>query len=146
MLAVVVLGVVGVALYSQANPTQLGANDLGTIQGALKSIPAGDVPGKDIAGVPRPSGSTRSYFLENSAVTTVIYNESTALPAVQAEILQRLLVSGWKPFDPTSPAPGSAPTRLWQDTYYRDNEVLQINMVRTGAVTSTTFVRQAQPQ
>ncbi|HEV3233390.1 MAG TPA: hypothetical protein VG329_02435 [Candidatus Dormibacteraeota bacterium] len=144
--AVLVLGIAGIyALQSQAKPT-VSPNALPSLQDALRTVPSHDTPGEDVPGLPRPDGSVRTYYLVNGTVTTLIYTERTPVSDVRAELAQRLPVAGWVPAVDSSPLASGADSSLVHATYFNGQRVVQVQVFRSGSVTSTTFVLQEPPQ
>ena len=151
VVALVVIGlgiVIGIyAFTSQSAQRPLDNSALPSLQAAQTSMPKSDVPGVDVTGLPRPTGSVRTYYLVSGTVTTLIYNAHTVLTDVRGELTQRLPIAGWTPVAgvPSQSGGSVSNTSLWSATYADQQRVLQISMFRNGDITSTTFVIQLQP-
>ena len=123
-------------------PKRLPAADLAPISGALLHVPAADVAGSDLDGVPRPAGSTRAYARTAGKIQTVIYSRKGGYDEVLKQVPADLATAGWAP--PQGRSPGRAPgqAKSWTNVFKRQAEVLQVSIISLGGVTSTTYILQ----
>lgn len=139
--AVVVLVVMAMVYLAQPPAPAVDSRAIPNINQALTSVPDHDVAGADLAGVPRPRGSTRSYYLDKSPVVTVIYAEHTGVALVRRELETTLAASGWKSLTvPATPHPTS--DALWQAVFVNGAHTLQVEAFRTEDVTGVTYILQ----
>jgi len=138
---VVVLVVVAMVYLAQSPPPAVESSAAPNINQALTRVPDRDVPGSDVAGLPRPRGATRSYYLDKGPVVTVIYAEHTGVAEVRRELETTLAASGWKSLAaPASPHPVS--DALWQAVFVKGAETVQVEAFRTEDVTGVTYIVQ----
>jgi hypothetical protein len=130
-------------LQQSSTPTQLDNSRLPTIEQALTRVPTADVPGHEVARMPRPQGSVRGFFLETKGVVSVVYSQHQELLEVKQSLQPLLSANGWKPVG-IGPSPGTQPesARSWRDVYSQGASILQVSMFRNGDVTATTYVLQ----
>lgn len=134
----------GVALYFFTNSSAPGVDPANTapLEQALTLVPARDAPGQDIPQVPRPAGTVRTYFLSNSAVTTVVYTRHGTVADVRGGIEAGLTRSGWGGLGAATPGPGGPGQRTWQQVYSDGVRVLQVQVFTHVDTVATIYVLQ----
>jgi hypothetical protein len=151
IIAAGVVLVVGVGLFllqQGPKPNTLPQAAQTDINQALGSIPPGDAAGKDLPGVPRPGGSTRSYYVDRGQVRTAIYVQHDPVPTVRDQLRVALASASWRPVgnDPSAAPSGTVGAdRIWQGVFSTGNNVLQVEIARKTDVTATTFILQTSP-
>lgn len=138
---VVVVVVLALVFLVQPPAPALDSRAIPNINTALTQVPDHDVAGADLAGVPRPRGSTRSYFVDKGPVVTVIYAEHTGVALVRRELETTLAAGGWHSLAaPASPHPVS--DAIWQAVFVKAGRTLQVEAFRTEDVTGVTYILQ----
>jgi hypothetical protein len=140
---VVALALGGLYLASTPGTPQLDQTAVGTIQQAISTVPTSDVGGADVANLPRPNGSIRSYYLRNAALTTVIYSQHGTVPATASTVQGNLAAAGWAPVGNSISPPSS---QAWRGVYAFASEVAQVSVVLSNRVVSTTYIVQTSQQ
>lgn len=126
-----------------AQPVDTAA--LPTIQQAITHVPGHDAVGRDLADVPRPAGSVRSYFLDTKSVVSIVYSQHDDLLGVKQDLQSRLADRGWKQLGGTAGgADVQGSSRLWREVFFKADVVLQVSVFRNGDVTATAYVLQVQ--
>jgi hypothetical protein len=127
------------ALQQRPAPTYSQAY-VPTLESALSTVPARDVPGVDVAGLPRPPGSVRGFSQVRGRTTLVVYSEHAALPDVIAALRQALPAAGWS----KEGADGTVPSesQSWVALFIHDSSVAQVSVTTAKAVTATTYIVQ----
>lgn len=143
-MAAVTVVAVGVGLYAFLNSSAPAVDPTNTtpLEQALTRVPAADVPGQDIPKVPRPTGTVRTYYLSNSAVTTVVYTRHGAVADVRPPIEAALERNGWGGLGSATPAPGGTTQRTWQQVYSDGTQVLQVQVFTHNDTVAAIYVLQ----
>jgi hypothetical protein len=140
---ILVVILAGVLLTSSPGTSPLDQSAVGTIQRAISTVPATDVGGADVPGLPRPPGAIRAYYLRNAAITTVIYSQHGDVPSVATGVQAKLRGGAWAA---VGGDPGAASSQAWRGVFARGNDVAQVSVVLNSRVVSTTYIVQASQQ
>jgi hypothetical protein len=136
IVAAVVIGLGGYLLMSRSAQQPLPAATSTDIAAAMASMPASDVEGQDVAGLPRPPGSTRSFYRETGSVTTVIYDargDSANIWALTRDSLQR---AGWQLVGTDQALPVEGDLRLLS----RDQALVQVRWFSGEQLVAISYV------
>lgn len=128
---------IGYYFYSRPAP-QLQESDLGSIQQALSQVPAQDIAAPEL-GLPRPPGSTRSYFHQNGKVITTIYASHSGFEEIRSRLQEQLPASGWQSLGRSGTAPVQA-AQSWSGVFGQTGKILQVSVISTSGATSTIYI------
>jgi hypothetical protein len=138
--AVALIG--GYALEASGTP-QLDPRSVHNIEQAIRTVPSTDYPAPEV-GLPRPSGSVRSYYAAARNVTTVIYTGHSTIASVRGELEAALGAGGWKPVTgpEATPRPISSATAVWTALLVKGKQLLQLNAFQNSGVTAIAYILQ----
>jgi hypothetical protein len=136
----------GYALEASGSP-QLPPSSIQNIEQAIRTVPSNDYPGTELPGLPRPTGSVRSYYAAARTVTTIIYSGHSSVASVRNELQGKLAAGGWKPATgvDASPMPISSATAVWTTLLIKGKQLLQLNAFQNNGVTAVAYILQTSP-
>jgi hypothetical protein len=141
--SVLLIAIAVVAVLILANPpkyrvTPAVTNGLIT---AMSSVPPVDVDGTDP--VPRPAGTTRSYYQERGRVTTIMYVSRQPLDGESQAIVAQLTAAGWKAPNNLPAGKVSTIKDSFTAVYANQDRLLQVAVTRIKDITAATYIVQA---
>ena len=139
-MAVLAIGAAAVWYLDTPKARTYSSSDLPTLEQALSTVPASDVPGVDPPGLPRPAGAVRSFEQVRGGSTLVVYSEMAPLARVIAELRQALPAAGWTKQGSDGTVPSTP--QSWVALYSRDRAVANVSVTTARGVTAATYIVQ----
>ncbi|MEA2684441.1 MAG: hypothetical protein QOK05_2769 [Chloroflexota bacterium] len=140
-LLLIAIGVSVALIVSSPTKYRVTPTDTSELVKAMSSVPKTDVDGMDP--IPRPAGTTRSFYQQRGRITTIMYVSKQALADEQQATVALLTAAGWKA--PANLPPGRVSTLKdsYTGVYANRDTLLELAFTQIKDITAATYIVQS---